>query len=181
MAWKKWNANFRENRTTGAFHSTKTSGLNFQQLPVANGAAFSKISKKEINLARHTIRGIGLLYEVSFFPEVFFPFNFAPGVFRLSVSAISEIQQFPEFLKLFRGISVPFDSVSKFLKVLVEWKAPSKALCFISAARYCFRNIDQARQVPHQFDVQPRIKLELQYVLTWEMKDFIAPWQIMAR
>ena len=67
---------------------------------------------------------------------------------------ISEIQH---FWKLFREISVPFDAVSKFSKVLVEWKAPSKALCFISATRYCFRNIDLARQVPDQCDVQPRI------------------------
>ena len=28
-----------------AFHSTKTSGLNFQQLPGANGTAFSKFPK----------------------------------------------------------------------------------------------------------------------------------------
>ena len=71
MAWKKWNTNFRENTTTGAFDSTKTPGLNFQQLPVANGTAFSKISKKEENLASYTIRGIGLLYEVYCFPESF--------------------------------------------------------------------------------------------------------------
>ena len=33
-------------RVTGdAFHSTKTSGLNFQQLPGANGTAFSKFPK----------------------------------------------------------------------------------------------------------------------------------------
>ena len=31
----------------GAFHSTSKSGLNFRQLPVANGAAFSKVSKKK--------------------------------------------------------------------------------------------------------------------------------------
>ena len=35
-------------------HSTKTSGLNFRQLPVAKGTAFSKISKKEDNLASYT-------------------------------------------------------------------------------------------------------------------------------
>ena len=28
----------------GTFHSIKTSGLNFRQLPIANGAAISKIS-----------------------------------------------------------------------------------------------------------------------------------------
>ena len=99
MAWKKWNTNFRENRTTGAFDSTKTSGLNFQQLPVANGTAFSKISKKEENLASYTIRGIGLLYEVYFFPKVFFPFNIAPGVFRLSGSHFGN----STFLETFPG------------------------------------------------------------------------------
>ena len=35
----------------GAFHSTKTSGLNFRQFLVANRAALSKISIKEDNLA----------------------------------------------------------------------------------------------------------------------------------
>ena len=38
----------------GAFLLTKTSGLNFRQVAVANGTAFSKISKKEDNLARYT-------------------------------------------------------------------------------------------------------------------------------
>ena len=38
----------------GAFHSSQTSGLNFRQLPVANGTGLSKISQKEDNLARHT-------------------------------------------------------------------------------------------------------------------------------
>ena len=115
------------------------------------------------------------------------------------VPPFRKFNSFQNFWKLLRETSVPFDAVSKFSKVLVEWKAPSKALCFISAARYCFRNIDLARQVPHQFDLQPRMmssvpacllichenkarlftrKLELQFVLTSEMKDFIAPLQI---
>ena len=44
------------------------------------------------------------------FPEVFFPFNFAPGKSRISggMVRISEIQQFPDFLETFREISVPF-------------------------------------------------------------------------
>ena len=41
-------------KTMGAFHSTKTSGLNFRQFPVANGTAFSKISNTEHNLVRNT-------------------------------------------------------------------------------------------------------------------------------
>ena len=40
--------------TLGAFQSTKTSGLKFRQLLAANGIAFSKISKKEDNLAKYT-------------------------------------------------------------------------------------------------------------------------------
>ena len=44
------------------------------------------------------------------FPEVFFPFNFAPGKSRISggMVRIPEIQQFPDFLETFREISVPF-------------------------------------------------------------------------
>ena len=64
-------------KTMGAFHSTKTSGLNFRQFPVANGTAFSKISKTEDNLARYI-----QIFENSF-PEVFFPFNFALGISRI--------------------------------------------------------------------------------------------------
>ena len=40
--------------TLGAFQSTKTSGLKFRQLLVANGTAISEISKKEDNLANYT-------------------------------------------------------------------------------------------------------------------------------
>lgn len=40
--------------TLGAFQSTNTSGLKFRQLLVANGTAFSKLSKKEDNLAKYT-------------------------------------------------------------------------------------------------------------------------------
>ena len=41
--------------------------------------------------------------------------NFFPG-------SISEIQQFPEFLNSFQGIFCTICAVSKFSKVLVEWK-----------------------------------------------------------
>ena len=40
--------------TRGTFHSSKTSVLNFLQLPVVNRTAFSKISEKENNLTRYT-------------------------------------------------------------------------------------------------------------------------------
>ena len=74
-------------------------GLNFRQLPVANGTAFSKISKKEDNLTRYT-----QIFE-SFFPEIFFPFNFAPGNSRIFcyMVRISEIQHFSGFSGNFSG------------------------------------------------------------------------------
>ena len=81
----------------GAFHSTQTSALNFWQLPVAKRTAFSKMFKKEGNLASYI-----QLFE-NFFPEVFFPFNFAPGISRIfgEMVRISEIKQFLEFLETF--------------------------------------------------------------------------------
>ena len=50
----------------GAFHSIKTSGLNFWQLPVAHGTELSKISKKK---QRKTSRGIPKFS--NFFPGSF--------------------------------------------------------------------------------------------------------------
>ena len=41
-------------RPLGAFHSMKTSSVNFQQLPVASGTASSKYSKTEDDLATNT-------------------------------------------------------------------------------------------------------------------------------
>ena len=58
------------------FHSTETFGLNFQGLPVANGRAFSKISKKEDNLMRYP-----KIFK-NFFLKLFFSFNFAPIIDR---------------------------------------------------------------------------------------------------
>ena len=56
---------------------TKTSALNLRQLPLANGTTFSKISKTEINLESYS-----QIFE-RIFPEVFFPFHFAPGIARI--------------------------------------------------------------------------------------------------
>ena len=95
----------------GVFH------LNFRQLPVANVTTFSKISKKEDDLARFTqIFG-------NVFLEVFFPFNLCPGISRIFAWMV-RISQIQQFLKPLREISVPFVAVSKFSKVLVEWEAP---------------------------------------------------------
>ena len=97
MAWKKWNTNFRFPFNQNVwFEFSATSSSEWSSI-------FQNFQKREQPREALTSRGIGLLYEVHFFPEVFFPFNFAPGVFRLSVSAISEIQQFPEFLETFPG------------------------------------------------------------------------------
>ena len=105
--------------TTGVFHSIKTSDLKIRLLPVANGTAFSNISKTEDNLASYT-----QIFENFLRPEVFFPFNFAPRISRIFgwMARISEIQH------LFREISVPFPAVPKFSKVLVEWKTPHNYL-----------------------------------------------------
>ena len=84
----------------GSFHSIKTSGLNFRQLPVANGTAFSKISWKGDNLA--------WVYPnfLKFFPRSFLSaFNFAPGISRVFgwMVRISEIQQLSKFLETLLG------------------------------------------------------------------------------
>ena len=70
------------------------SGLNFRQLPVANGTAFPKISKKEDNLTRYT----------QIF-ETFFPRNFLPIHSRIFcyMVRISEIQHFSGFSGNFSG------------------------------------------------------------------------------
>ena len=57
-----------------------------------NRTAFFNISIKEDNLARYT-----QIFEI-FYPEVFFPLNFAPGISRIF-----------------------FDALSKFSKVLMEY------------------------------------------------------------
>ena len=105
--------------TGGAFHSSKTPGLNFRQLPGANGTAFSKNSKTG------QPREVYPIFEF-FFPEVFSPVNFAPGNLEFSVEwlPIRKFKSFRNFWKLFREISVRFAAVSKFWKVLVELKAP---------------------------------------------------------
>ena len=83
----------------------------FRQLPVANGAVFSKISKKEDYLAKYT-----QIFEF-LFPEVYFPFNFAPGVFRTFgwMVCISEIQRLSENVPgKFPYHSPPFPNFPKF-------------------------------------------------------------------
>ena len=89
------------------------SALNFRQLPVANGTTFSKISKKEDDLARYS--------QISnFFSRKFSFYSFLlPEFLEFSVEWFT----FQKF-KSFRQISVAFAAVSVFSKVLVEWKAP---------------------------------------------------------
>ena len=104
----------------GAFHSTKASGLNFRQLPGASGTAFSKISKN-----RATARGIPKFSK--FFPRKFsFHSTLLPENVEFSVEClpIRKFNSFRNFWKLFGEISVRFAAVSKFWKVLVQWKAP---------------------------------------------------------
>ena len=76
--------------TGGALLSTETSGLNFRQLPGANGTAFSKISKN-----RATSRGIPKLS--NFFPGSFLSSQLCSRKSRIFGWMVpnSEIQQFP--------------------------------------------------------------------------------------
>ena len=90
------------------------SALNFRQLLVANGTTFSKISKKEDNLARYIPKFR------NFFSRKFSFYSFLlPEFLEFSVEWFT----FQKF-KSFREISIAFASVFKFSKVLVEWKAP---------------------------------------------------------
>lgn len=108
----KWNWQISKLKNTtnferkyGAFFiQPKPRLLNFRELPVANRAAFSKISIKEDNLAWYT----------QIFEKFCRKFSF-PATLHVKISRnfgwvvrISEIQPFPGFLKLFREISVPF-------------------------------------------------------------------------
>ena len=113
------------------FLFTKTSGLNFRQLPVAKGTAFSKISRKEDNLASYT-----QLFE-KFFPEVFFPFNFAPGISRIfgEMVRISEIKQFLDFLETF---SWNFWTICRFFQIFERfgWVEITQLYPSVAAAKY---------------------------------------------
>ena len=85
--------------SSGAFHSTKTSGLNFRQLPLANGTAFCKISKK-----RTTSRGIPKFSE-TFSRKFSFHSTLLPGFLEFLVErfAFQKFNSFRNFWKLFRG------------------------------------------------------------------------------
>ena len=112
--------------TLGAFHSTKMSGLHFWQLPVENGIAFSKICKK-----RTTLRGITRFSET-------FSWKFSVHSTLLSEFLEFLVERFTfrifnslwNFWKRFWEISVQFAFVSKFSKVLVEWKVPFQSMSF---------------------------------------------------
>ena len=107
----------------GAFHSTKTSDLNFRQFPVAKGTAFPKIPKKEDNLARYT-----QIFE-KIFPHFSFRSALLPEFLEFFVEwfAFRKLNSFRNFWKLFREISVPFAAVSKFSNVLCRMES---AQCF---------------------------------------------------
>ena len=104
----------QQNRETlGAFHSTKTSGLNFRQLPaVANETAFSKISRNENNLARYT-----KIFEKKISRKFSFQSTFFSEFLEFSVKWFV-FRKFNSFRNFCRS--------SKFSKVLVEFKC-----CFV--------------------------------------------------
>ena len=78
-------------QTSGAFRSTKTSALNFQQLPDVSGKAFSKSFTKEDNLARYTKIFNGSLLSIQLCFRDFWNFRLNSSYFGNStVSGISE-------------------------------------------------------------------------------------------
>ena len=98
-------------KTMGAFHSTKTSCLNFRQFPVANGTAFSKKLPKQ----RTTSRGISKFSKIhsrkfSFHSTLLSEFL----EFSTEWFAFRKFNSSPNFWKLFREISVPFTAFRKF-------------------------------------------------------------------
>ena len=100
------------------------SALNFRKLPVANGTTFSKISKKEDNLARYT--------QISkFFSRKFSFYSFLLPEFLEFWVEWFTFQKF----KSSREISIAFAAVFKFSKVLVEWKAPFAFLPWFQFSR----------------------------------------------
>ena len=101
----------------GTFHSSKTSGLNFLQLPVVNRTAFSKISEKEDNLARFT-----KIFKIFFSWKFSFHSTLLPEFLTVLVEWFT-FRKFNSFCNFWK-FSVLFVAVSKFLKVLIECKAP---------------------------------------------------------
>ena len=112
--------------TLDAFPSTKTSTLNFRQLPVANGTVFLKTSKTE-RQPREVYPNLR-----KFFHRRFLSIHFCSRDFQVEFLVewfpLRKFNSFRNFQKLFRKISVPFAVVSKFSKVLAQWKTPFDSL-----------------------------------------------------
>jgi len=87
---------------------TKTSALNLRQLPLANGTAFSKISKTEVNL-----EGIPK-FSKKFSRKFSFHSTLLLELLEFSVErfAFRKFNSFQNFRELFGEISVPFATVS---------------------------------------------------------------------
>ena len=97
--------------STSGFHSTETSGSNFRQLSGANGAnatAFFKISKN-----REALRGMPKISK-KFSRKFSLHSTLLPKNLEFSVEwfAFLKLNNFQNFWKLFREISVPFAAVS---------------------------------------------------------------------
>ena len=101
----------------GALHSTKMSAWNFRQLPVTNGTAFPKISKKR------TSRGIPKFLQ-TLYQQFSFHSTFLPKFLEFSVQWFA-FWKFNSFQNsgIFSGKFLYHFAFSKHSKVLVEWKA----------------------------------------------------------
>ena len=85
--------------SSSAFYSTKNSSLHFPKFPVAKRTVFSTVSGKQDNLGSYT------QIFANFLPGSFVPLDFHPGISAIFGWRVrfSEIQEFPDFLKLFPG------------------------------------------------------------------------------
>ena len=86
-------------RNWGRFPFNQNVGFEFSATSRSEWNGILQNFQKQGNLARYT-----QIFEI-FFPELFFPFNFAAGKSKIFgwMAPNSEIQQFPEFLKTFPG------------------------------------------------------------------------------
>ena len=123
----------------GTLHSTKMSGLHCQQLPITNGTAFPKISKK-----RTRLRGIPK-FSKKFYWQFSFHSTFLPKFLEFSV-CILEIQQFPEFLETFPG---NFCTICHFFQTFKRfgWKESALYCDARNARTYSLTNTQTSKTV----------------------------------
>ena len=92
-----------------------------------------KNSQKWDNLVRYT----HLIFE-KIFRTLSFPSILLPEILKVWVEwvAFRDFSSFRNFWKLFGEISIPFAAVSKFSKVLVEWRPRATSTCSVAPGNF---------------------------------------------